>query len=222
MRRRPVPKQKTAPVVRQTAAGLLRESAMYAKREEKSAKELEQLMSGARDLTEYSEWQDQVNQQKKQAEEDRKAENLLRAKITREEAILSKQREIDLNHAKTEELKAEMADLQRRKGIADAKELIRIKKRIAEIAEADRCANEAREQLQKDKSKLVKSQQAEFEAIKKKKERRDQKEMEKRRAVIKEIRQLEAELIENRANQKTQIDMTETGGYNLLGKHFWL
>lgn len=191
---------------------------MYAKREEKSAKELEQLMSGARDLTEYSEWQDQVNQQKKQAEEDRKAENLLRAKITREEAILSKQREIDLNHAKTEELKAEMADLQRRKGIADAKELIKIKKRIAEIAEADRCANEAREQLQKDKSKLVKSQQAEFEAIKKKKERRDQKEMEKRRAVIKEIRQLEAELIENRANQKTQIDMTETGGYNLLGK----
>ena len=191
---------------------------MYAKREEKSAKELEQLMSGARDLTEYSEWQDQVNQQKKQAEEDRKAENLLRAKITREEAILSKQREIDLNHAKTEELKVEMADLQRRKGIADAKELIKIKKRIAEIAEADRCANEAREQLQKDKSKLVKSQQAEFEAIKKKKERRDQKEMEKRRAVIKEIRQLEAELIENRANQKTQIDMTETGGYNLLGK----
>ena len=64
----------------------------------------------------------------------------------------------------------------------------------------------------------MKSQQAEFEAIKKKKERRDQKEMEKRRAVIKEIRQLEAELIENRANQKTQIDMTETGGYNLLGK----
>ena len=175
-------------------------------------------MSGARDLTEYSEWQDQVNQQKKQAEEDRKAENLLRAKITREEAILSKQREIDLNHAKTEELKAEMADLQRRKGIADAKELIKIKKRIAEIAEADRCANEAREQLQKDKSKLVKSQQAEFEAIKKKKERRDKKEMEKRRAVIKEIRQLEAELIENRANKKTQIDMTETGGYNLLGK----
>ena len=80
VRRRPVPKQKTKPVVRQTAAGLLRESAMYAKAEERSAKELDRLMSGARDLTEYSEYIDQVNQEKRQADEMRKQENLLKAK----------------------------------------------------------------------------------------------------------------------------------------------
>ena len=146
--------------------------------------------------------------------------DLTPVKITREEAILSKQREIDAKFAEAEELKVEMADLQRRKDIADAKELVKIKKRIAEIAEADRTANQAREQLQDDKNKLVKQQQAEYEEARKKKERKDKKEMEKRKQVIKEIRQLEAELIENRANQKTQLDLTETAGYNLLGKWF--
>ena len=53
---------------------------MYAKAEERSAKELDRLMSGARDLTEYSEYIDQVNQEKRQADEMRKQENLLKAK----------------------------------------------------------------------------------------------------------------------------------------------
>ena len=89
IRRRPVPKQKTKPVVRQTAAGLLRESAMYAKAEERSAKELDRLMSGARDLTEYSEYIDQVNQEKRQADEMRKQENLLKAKDRESIELLS-------------------------------------------------------------------------------------------------------------------------------------
>merc|ERR1711892_891612 len=220
IRRRPVPIQKNAPVVRQTAAGLLRESAMYAKKEQQSAAQLDQLMSGARDLTEYTEWRDQVTSEQREAAEMRKQENLLRAKITREEAILSKQREIDAKHAETETLKCELAVLQRKRERADAKDLVRIKKRIAEIAEADRSANQARDQLQEEKSKLVKAQQAEKGAVRQKQERREKKEMEKRRQVIKEIRQLEAELIENRANNKTQVDMTETAGYNLLGECF--
>merc|ERR1711892_802732 len=200
IRRRPVPKQKNAPVVRQTAAGLLRESAMYAKKEQQSAAQLDQLMSGARDLTEYTEWRDQVTSEQREAAE------------------MRKQREIDAKHAETETLKCELADLQRKRERADAKEPVRIKKRIAEIAEADRSANQARDQLQEEKSKLVKAQQAEKGAVRQKQERREKKEMEKRRQVIKEIRQLEAELIENRANNKTQVDMTETAGYNLLGE----
>ena len=34
----------------------------------------------------------------------------------------------------------------------------------------------------------------------------------------KEIRELEAEIIENRANYKADLDMTETAGHALLGK----
>ena len=41
--------------------------------------------------------------------------------------------------------------------------------------------------------------------------------MAKKKLMIKEIRQLEAELIENRNNSKIEIDLTETGGHSLLG-----
>ena len=54
--------------------------------------------------------------EKKVAAETKKAENIIKAKITREEAILAKQREIDQKHAETEELKEEKAELMRRKG----------------------------------------------------------------------------------------------------------
>ena len=53
--------------------------------------------------------------EKKVAAETKKAENIIKAKITREEAILAKQREIDQKHAETEELKEEKAELMRRK-----------------------------------------------------------------------------------------------------------
>ena len=53
--------------------------------------------------------------EKKVAAETKKAENIIKAKITREEAILAKQREIDQKHAETEELKEEKAQLMRRK-----------------------------------------------------------------------------------------------------------
>ena len=74
------------------------------------------LFWGARDKSEYNQWQDNVQMEKKVAAETKKAENIIKAKITREEAILAKQREIDQKHAETEELKEEKAELMRRKG----------------------------------------------------------------------------------------------------------
>jgi len=79
-------------------------------------KSLELLLQGARDKSEYNQWQDNVQMEKKVAAETKKAENIIKAKITREEAILAKQREIDQKHAETEELKEEKAELMRRKG----------------------------------------------------------------------------------------------------------
>ena len=52
----------------------------------------------------------------------------------------------------------------------------------------------------------------------KKKERQDKAEMEKKKLMIKEIRMLEAELIENKNNNKVQLDLTTTAGHELLGK----
>ena len=54
----------------------------------------------------------------------------------------------------------------------------------------------------------------------KKKERQDKAEMEKKKLMIKEIRMLEAELIENKNNNKVQLDLTTTAGHELLGKIF--
>ena len=52
----------------------------------------------------------------------------------------------------------------------------------------------------------------------KKKERQDKAEMEKKKLMIKEIRMLEAELIENKNNNKVQLDLTTTAGHELLGE----
>jgi len=217
-KRKPAPKFTNKPTIKQTTSAILREERLYAKKEEESMKSLELLLQGARDKTEYNQWQDNVQMEKKVAAETKKAENIIKAKITREEAILAKQREIDQKHAETEELKEEKAELMRRKAKADAKELIFIKKRIAEIAEADRNANLAKEALQEEKSRLVKVQQKEREKLMKKKERQDKAEMEKKKLMIKEIRMLEAELIENKNNNKVQLDLTTTAGHELLGE----
>merc|ERR1711990_220587 len=52
----------------------------------------------------------------------------------------------------------------------------------------------------------------------KKKERQDKAEMKRKKLMIKEIRMLEAELIENKNNNKVQLDLTTTAGHELLGE----
>ena len=79
-----------------------------------------------------------------------------------------------MKQAEAEELKIEKAELIRRKEKADRAELVFIKKRIQEISEADKNANAAREALQEEKARLVKTQLKEKEKIMKKKEKEDQ------------------------------------------------
>lgn len=208
---------KKAPKIKMTTAALLREEKLYAKREEQSLQELEKLLQGARDDSDFNRWRDKIKHEEQEEQITKQFENILSGQLSREEAVLAKQREIDQKREDAEELKRESEKLLRQKEISEAKEAAITRKKNQEIAEADRNASLAKVNVEKEKRNLVAELQREKEEIFKEKEMEEQVELERKKALIREIRILETERIEDR-NFRLPVDLTSTAGHALLGE----
>merc|ERR1719228_775218 len=168
------------PSIKMTTAALLREEKLYAKREEKSLQELEKLLQGARDDSDFKQWRDKIK-------------------------------------AEADELKKISDKLLRRKELLDQREAEALRRRNQEIAEADRNAYFAKKAVEAENRQLVEEIQRVKNEMWREKQREEEIEKERKRALIREIRQLEAERIEDR-NYKLPIDLTSTAGHALLGE----
>lgn len=143
------------PSIKMTTAALLREEKLYAKREEKSLQELEKLLQGARDDSDFKQWRDKIKEEQLQEQLNKRFENILSGQLSREEAVLAKQKDIDHKKAEADELKKISEKLLRRKEIIDQKEADAMRRRNQEIAEADRNAYFAKKALELENRQLV-------------------------------------------------------------------
>lgn len=200
-----------------TTAALLREEKLYSKREEQSLQQLEKLLQGARDDSDFKMWRDKIKQEELDEQLTRQFENILSGQLSREEAVLAKQKDIDHKRQEAEQLKKESEKLLRRKELADEREAALMRQRNQEIAEADRNAAIAKQAVEMNKRNLVADIQREKDQMWREKEYEEQVELERKRALIREIRALEAERIEDR-NYKLPVDLTSTAGHELLGE----
>merc|ERR1712025_990473 len=92
-----------------------------------------------------------------------------------------------------------------------------MRRRNQEIAEADRNAYFAKKALELENRQLVEEIHRVKNEMWREKQREEEIEKERKKALIREIRQLEAERIEDR-NYKLPIDLTSTAGHALLGE----
>jgi len=205
------------PSIKMTTAALLREEKLYAKREEKSLQELEKLLQGARDDSDFKQWRDKIKEEQLQEQLNKRFENILSGQLSREEAVLAKQKDIDQKKAEADELKKISDKLLRRKELLDQREAEALRRRNQEIAEADRNAYFAKKAVEAENRQLVEEIQRVKNEMWREKQREEEIEKERKRALIREIRQLEAERIEDR-NYKLPIDLTSTAGHALLGE----
>jgi len=207
----------TGPPIKMTTAALLREEKLYSKREEHSLQQLEKLLQGDRDDSDFKRWRDKIKQEEKDQQLNRQFENILSGQLSREEAVLAKQKEIDQKRVEAEQLKKESEKLLRQKELAEQREAARIRKRNQEIAEADRNAAIAKQTVEIGKRIMVQDFQKEKDIMWREKEKEEQIELDRKKALIREIRALEAERIEDR-NFQLQVDLTSTAGHALLGE----
>ena len=111
---------------------------------------------------------------------------------------MAKQKEIDQKRVEAEQLKKESEKLLRQKELAEQREAARIRKRNQEIAEADRNAAIAKQTVEIGKRIMVQDFQKEKDIMWREKEKEEQIELDRKKALIREIRALEAERIEDR------------------------
>jgi len=206
-----------APAIKMTTAALLREEKLYSRKEEQSLQQLEKLLQGARDDSDFRRWRDKIKQEDMDEQLTRQFENILSGQLSREEAVLAKQREIEHKRIEAEVLKKESEKLLRRKEILDEKEAALVRKRNQEIAEADRNGTIAKQALEMEKRFIVAEIQKDKDQMWRQKEHEEKIELERKKALIREIRALEAERIEDK-NYKLPVDLTSTAGHALLGE----
>ena len=66
-----------------TTAALLREEKLYAKREEQSLQELEKLLQGARDDSDFNRWRDKIKHEEQEEQITKQFENILSGQLSR-------------------------------------------------------------------------------------------------------------------------------------------
>ncbi len=94
--------------IKLNAATILREGALYQKREEEEVKKLELLEAGAKDASQFLEWQREMKQKDMDEQLADIERRRLEGKISHEEAILARQSLIKDNRQKVQEMKEEV------------------------------------------------------------------------------------------------------------------
>ncbi|KAL3864337.1 hypothetical protein ACJMK2_006028, partial [Sinanodonta woodiana] len=215
------PKANTAPSflgqevpIKMTTAAILREGALYQKREEKELQRLESLEAGAKDPSEFLKWQTGMRQQDLEAEFAEVERRRLAGKISHEEAILAHQNLMKENRRKVQEVREETKKMMHEYLEKKFKEEQEMKRLVEDTMQGHRNAKEAQKKLQEYKQKLVQEVTEESRELMRMAIEEAEAEMRKKMDLIHQIRAMEAVPV---IRQKF-IDFTETSGAGLLSE----
>ncbi|XP_073504955.1 cilia- and flagella-associated protein 99-like isoform X2 [Phyllobates terribilis] len=206
----PIKKVDNVPVRLNTAA-ILREGALYQRQVEDELNRIEKLIDGARDPSEFLEWQRQMLAK----DLERQLANIecrrLEGKLSREEAVLARQNLIQENKKKVLMKKEETAKLMREyteKRLQEEKEMRDL---VEQVSEGHKNTKQARLKLQKYKQQIVQEVAEESRELLRQALEEAQEELRKKFELIREIRAMESVPI---IRQKF-VDLTQTAGHGL-------
>ncbi|XP_042314367.1 cilia- and flagella-associated protein 99 [Sceloporus undulatus] len=200
--------------VKLNSTAILREGVLYQRKVEQELNRIEHLLRGARDPSEFLEWQKQMCgkdlDQQLIEEECRR----LQGKLSYEEAILARQNCIRENQKKAEQKREKKEELSQQCAQRNLQEMKERKKTVQQVTEARKNVKQARLKLQKYKRQIVQevseeNQQILIQALKEEEEK-----IKKRCELIQQIRAIEYLPI----LKSKFVDLTQTPDHGVLGE----
>lgn len=211
---RPVPKSvtKNNSEIKLNAASILREDALYAKREEQEVKKIVGVLSGEGTDEDFQIWQQMRDEAIKREEAEKQARKHMIGLISYEEAMLAKQRLTEANKQKVVRMKIEADKMLQEYLLAQLRDEEETREKVLTIQESHQQAKIAQTKLQDVKRKLVQEVHAESKMLMQIAVEEAEKEMERKMKLIQEIRAFDRTPI---STQKF-VDLTATAGFGFL------
>ncbi len=210
----PVPNRPNDVAVKLNTATILREERHFKAKENEVISKLEQLQAGAKDSSEFLQWQKDMRQKDFEQEladiERRRLEGLL----SHEEAIIARKRAAEINREKAAIMKDEAARRMRQFVAMKLKETEETKKLVEQVIMGHKNAKHAVKKIQDFKQKLAQQLSEENKELLRKAFEEAEQEMQQKQEIIRQIRALESV---PRPRTKA-FDPTEIAGYGFFGE----
>lgn len=200
--------------VKMTAAAILREGALYHRREAEEIRRLENLEAGAKDKSEFEKWQSEMKRKDMEAELADIEKRRLEGKLSHEEAILARQNIIEENRRRVAEIKEETQQMMERYLEEKFQEEQQMRQLVEDTMKGHKNAKEAQKKLQEYKQKIVQEVAEESQELMRRAIEEAEIEMRRRMELIHQIRAMEAVPV---IRQKF-VDLTSSAGHGLLSE----
>ncbi|XP_022097677.1 cilia- and flagella-associated protein 99-like [Acanthaster planci] len=200
--------------IKLNAATILREGALYQKREEEEMKKLELLEAGAKDASQFLEWQQEMRQRDMEEQLADIERRRLEGKLSHEEAILARQSLIKDNREKVLEMKKEAEQMMQEYVARQLEEEKVLKQMVEDVISGHKNAKEAKSRIQESKRKIVEEVSEESRDLLQQAFEQAEAEMKRKMELIQQIRAMEA----TPKNRTKLIDWTATAGHSLLSE----
>ncbi|XP_066574401.1 cilia- and flagella-associated protein 99 [Amia ocellicauda] len=193
---------------------ILREGALYSRKVEEELRRMEQLTEGAGDSGRFLRWQQEMRERDLQQELAELERRRLAGRISHEEAVLARHRIMQRNQARAHLKKQETAELMRRYAEQRLEEEKEMRELVEQVVEGHKNTKVAKMRLQEYKQRIVQEVSEQSHEMLRQALEEAQAELSRKFELIREIRALEAVP----PIRHKFVDLTETGGYALLGE----
>uniref|UniRef100_A0A8B9PFP2 Cilia and flagella associated protein 99 n=1 Tax=Apteryx owenii TaxID=8824 RepID=A0A8B9PFP2_APTOW len=198
--------------VKLNAAAILREGALYQRKMEQELKRIENLLRGAKDPSEFLEWQKQMRGKDLEEQLAEIECKRLQGKLSHEEAVLAHQNVIQENKKKADLMREEKAELMHQYAEKRLQEQKEMRELVEQVVEGHKNAKQAKLKLQKYKQQIVQEVCEESRELLQQALEEEEEKLRKRYELIQQIR-----AIESLPSLKNKfVDLTETGGHGLI------
>ncbi|XP_068132017.1 cilia- and flagella-associated protein 99 [Hyperolius riggenbachi] len=197
--------------VRLNATAILREGALYQRQVEEEIRRVEKLVDGARDPSEFLDWQRQMREKDLENQLADIECRRLEGKLSREEAVLARQNLIQENKKKAVMKKEETEKLMRQYAQKRLQEEKEMRDLVEQVSEGHKNAKQARLKLQKYKQKIVQEVTEESRELLRQALEEAEEELRRKFELIREIRAMESVPI----IRHKFVDLTQTAGHGL-------
>ncbi|XP_075786992.1 cilia- and flagella-associated protein 99 isoform X2 [Pelodiscus sinensis] len=200
--------------IKLNAAAILREGALYQRKMEQELNRIESLLRGARDPSEFLEWQRQMREKDLEQQLAEIECRRLQGKLSHEEAVLARQNVIQENKKKAELKREETAELMRQYAEKRLQEEKEMRELVEQVVEGHKNVKQARMKLQKYKRQIVQEVSGESRELLRQALEEEEEKIKKRYELIQQIRAIESlPFFRNKF-----VDLTQTAGYGFSGE----
>ncbi|XP_062832042.1 cilia- and flagella-associated protein 99 isoform X2 [Anolis carolinensis] len=200
--------------VKLNATTILREGVLYQRKVEQELNRIEHLLRGARDPSEFLEWQKQMREKDLDQQLTEEECRRLQGKLSYEEAIVARQNCVRENQKKAEQEREMEEVMNHHCEQRQLKELKARQKNVQQVTEARKNVKQARMKLQKCKRQIAQEVSEESQEILARAFKEEEEKVRKRCELIQQIR-----AIEYVPSIKSKfVDLTQTPNHGVLGE----